>query len=170
VIVPSIGLPVEGYTTLDMPVERMWNIQLDVGRWRDWNTCFACSAMIGGGPLELGGTLVFVFNPIQRRYWYKMPAVAKIVELVPCRRVTWEVKLPGFHALHSYRFERLDESRCRYGSWEVAEGPLYRIAEGFWLAHFGYVCESSLRGARGLAGSGRPPRYTRAQTPTKNLK
>ena len=101
VIVPSIGLPVEGYTTLDMPVERMWNIQLDVGRWRDWNTCFACSAMIGGGPLELGGTLVFVFNPIQRRYWYKMPAVAKIVELVPCQRVTWEVKLPGFHALMS---------------------------------------------------------------------
>jgi hypothetical protein len=168
-IVPSIGLPVEGYTTVDMPVERMWEAQLDVSRWPTWNTCFAWSTMIGGR-VELGKTLAFVFNPIERRYPYRMPAVAKIVEVVPYERLTWEVKLPGFHALHSFRFERLDDSRCRYGSWEVAEGALYRIARGFWLAHFGYVCESSLRGARGLAGSGRPLRYTRAQTPAKNVK
>jgi hypothetical protein len=157
VIVPSIGLPVEGYTTLAMPVERIWGVQLDVARWHEWNPCFAWSHMLGGRT-ELGKTLVFVFNPIQRRFPYRLPAVAKIVELEPCERLTWEVKLPGFHALHSYRFERLDDDTCRYGSWEVAEGALYRVARGFWLAHFAYVCESSLRGARGLAGSGRPPR------------
>lgn len=168
-IVPSIGLPVEGYVTLDMPVERMWERQLDVSRWREWNTCFAWSAMIGGR-VEVGKTLVFVFNPIERRYPYRMPAIAKIVELVPYSRMTWEVKLPGLHALHSYRFEKLDDSHCRYGSWEVAEGSLYRVARGFWLAHFAYVCESSLAGAIELSGSARPPRYTRAQTPTKNLK
>ena len=156
-IVPSIGLPVEGYTTLDMPVERIWGFQLDVPRWHEWNTCFAWSRMIGGR-VELGRTLLFVFNPIQRRYPYRLPAVAKIVELEPYERLSWEVKLPGFHALHSYRFERIDDSTCRYGSSEAAEGSLYRSARGFWLAHFAYVCESSLRGARDLAGNGRPPR------------
>jgi hypothetical protein len=157
VIVPSIGLPVEGSTTLEVPVERMWAAQLDVPGWHEWNTCFAWSRMVGGR-VELGKTLLFVFNPIQRRFPYRLPAVAKIVELEPYERLTWEVRLPGFHALHSYRFERLDDRTCRYGSWEVAEGALYRVARGFWLAHFNYVCESSLRGARGLAGKGRPPR------------
>jgi hypothetical protein len=81
-----------------------------------------------------------------------MPAIARIVECEPQRLVTWEVTFPpGFHALHSYRFEGLEGNRCRFGSWEMAEGPMYRVGRGFWLAHFRYVCRSSLAGAHALA-------------------
>ena len=76
--------------------------------------------------------------------------MAEIVELERCERVTWEAALPGFHALHSYRFEDLGGGNCRFGSWEVAEGAAYRATRRFWLAHFRFVCSESLAGAATL--------------------
>ena len=149
-------LPIEGYRELELPVERMWEEFADVSRWPEWNPCF-WRARVVGGELRLGARLVWVFNPIERRYLYKLPATAEIVELDHCERVTWEVRLPGFHARHSYRFAALGRDRCRFGSWEVAEGTLFRATRRFWLAHFRYVCAGSLAGAEGLAGRLGPP-------------
>lgn len=144
------ALPIEGYVALDMPVERLWAIFNDVPGWSRWNPCFWW-ARVAGGELKQGALLYWCFNPIRPRYLYKMPAMARIVEYEPFRVITWEVtSLPGFHARHSYRFEALAPDRCRFGSWEVAEGPVYRRLRGFWLAHFRYVCRSSLAGARTL--------------------
>ena len=80
-----------------------------------------------------GATLVWTFNPIKPRYPYKLPARAEIVEFERNDRVTWEVRAPGFHALHSYRFAEVGPDSCRFGSWEVAEGPAYRALRRFWL-------------------------------------
>ncbi len=143
--------PVEGYVELEMPVERLWDAFTDVASWSDWNPCFWRSRVLGG-ELREGSTLVWAFNPIEPRYLYKMPAIAKVVELERHERVTWEVLLPGFHAIHSYRFAALGEGRSRFGSWEVAEGAAYRATQRFWLAHFRYVCRESLAGARTLPG------------------
>jgi hypothetical protein len=143
-------LPIAGSVELELPVERLWEIFLDVPGWARWNPCI-WRARVRGGELREGATLVWAFNPIERRYLYKLPAAAEIVELEPCDRVTWEVRFPGFHALHSYRFAAVDERRCRFGSWEVAEGPAYRSLSRFWNAHFRYVCRESLRGARALS-------------------
>jgi hypothetical protein len=136
---------------LEMSVDRLWEIFLDVPAWSQWNPCIWRSS-VRGGELREGAKLVWAFNPIQRRYLYKLPAVAEIVEVFPRRRVTWEVSAPGFHALHSYRFAELGSDRCSFGSWEVAEGPSFRALRRFWLAHFRYVCTQSLSGARSLAG------------------
>ena len=133
-----------------MSVERLWQAFLDVRRWPEWNGCFWRSRVLGG-ELRVGATLVWAFNPIKRGYLYKMPATAKVVELEPHDRVTWEVSAPGFHAVHAYRFAALDDGRCRFGSWEVAEGTAYRATQRFWLAHFRYVCRESLAGAERLA-------------------
>ena len=148
-IAPTPPLPIEGDVELPMPVDRLWEIFMDVPSWPDWNPCIWRSG-VRGGELRLGATLVWAFNPIRPAYLYKMPAAAKIVEFEPHDRVTWEVKAAGFHALHSYRFAAIDESNCRFGSWEVAEGPGYRSLRRFWLAHFRYVCRESLAGARTL--------------------
>ena len=134
-----------------MPVERLWEIFLDVRGWPRWNPCIWRSA-VRGGELREGATLVWAFNPIRDRYLYKLPAVAEIVEVVRAERVTWEARAPGFHALHSYRFTELGPDRCRFGSWEVAEGPAFRTMRRFWVAHFRYVCRESLAGAHSLAG------------------
>ncbi len=143
-------LPVEGSVELAMPLERLWNIFCDVPAWPRWNPCFWWSRVLGG-ELKVNTILYWWFNPIRPQYHYKMPAIARIVECEPQRLVTWEVTFPpGFHALHSYRFEDLGGNLCRFGSWEVAEGPIYQICRGFWLAHFRYVCQSSLEGAQKL--------------------
>jgi hypothetical protein len=134
-----------------MPVEALWHAFMDVERWPEWNPCIWSARVKGGAELAEGATLIWAFNAIKPRYLYKLPARAEIVELVPHDRVTWEVNAPGFHALHSYRFAGLGPDRCRFGSWEVAEGPAYRALRRFWLAHFRYVCRSSLDGAQALA-------------------
>jgi hypothetical protein len=143
-------LPIAGSVELDLPVGRLWETFLDVPGWPSWNPCIWRSR-VRGGVLREGATLIWAFNPIERRYLYKLPATAEVVELVECDRITWEVRLPGFHAVHSYRFASLGEHRCRFGSWEVAEGPAYRALRRFWLPHFRYVCRESLAGARTLS-------------------
>ena len=143
-------LPIEGMTEVSLPVERMWDAFADVPGWRDWNPCMAW-ARVSGGELKEGATLYWAFRPLRRRYLYRMPAVAKIVECEAQRKVTWEVRAVGFHARHSYLFEPLGPDSCRFGSWEVAEGPSYRLMRRFWLAHFRFVRDQSLAGARALA-------------------
>ncbi|HWH45167.1 MAG TPA: SRPBCC family protein [Thermoleophilaceae bacterium] len=145
------GLPVAGHVDLELPVDALWRTFQDVPGWPRWNPCIWRARVAGGRPLGEGAAIEWVFNPIRRAYPYKMPARATIVEFVPNERVTWEVSLPGFHAIHSYRFAELGEDRSRFGSWEVAEGALFRATSRFWLAHFRYVCRSSLDGARTLA-------------------
>ena len=152
-ITPTPPLPIEGWADVEMPVDRLWEIFMDVPGWSRWNPCI-WRARMRGGELREGATLVWAFNPIKRGYLYKMPAAAEIVEVVPSERVTWEVKAPGFHALHSYKFEQAGPDRCRFGSWEVAEGPAFRAMRRFWLAHFRYVCRESLAGARALGEGG----------------
>jgi hypothetical protein len=142
-------LPIAGSVELALPVQRLWEIFLDVPGWASWNPCI-WRARVRGGELREGATLIWAFNPIERRYLYKLPATAEIVEFEPCDRVTWEVRAPGFHALHAYRFAAIDERHCRFGSWEVAEGPVYRRLSRFWNAHFRYVCRESLAGASAL--------------------
>jgi hypothetical protein len=142
-------LPIEGKTEVALSAERMWEVFADVPRWPEWNPCM-WRARVAGGELREGATLQWAFNPIERRYLYKMPAMAKIVEFEQGRLVGWEAKLPGFHALHRYEIEPLGPESCSFGSWEVAGGALFRATRRFWLAHFRFVRDASLTGARGL--------------------
>lgn len=152
---PDPALPVEGFADVDLSADRMWATFADVRRWHRWNPCI-WRARIQGGELEVGAQLRWVFNPIRTWYPYKLPAVARIVEVEPGRKVTWEVRAGGLHALHSYLIEPVDDGHCRFGSWEIAQGPGFRWLRPFWLAHFRYVCRASLDGARALGDALKP--------------
>jgi polyketide cyclase/dehydrase/lipid transport protein len=154
-IVAGPHLPIEGSVELAMRIDQLWQAFMDVERWPSWNRCI-WRARVRDGELMEGATLAWVFNAIRPWYPYKLPARAEIVEFERNDRVTWEANAPGFHALHSYRFADLDGERCRFGSWEVAEGPMYSAMRRFWLAHFRYVCRSSLAGAQKLAENPSP--------------
>jgi hypothetical protein len=144
-------LPIEGSVELPIPVATLWRHFRVPRTWPRWNECFWVAGVRGGVVVE-GRHLVWAFQPIRPAYLYKLPAVARLVEVVPERRVTWEVTaLPGFHARHTYWMEPLGEKNCRFGSWEVAEGPIYGLMRGFWLAHFRFVRDESLEGASRLA-------------------
>jgi len=143
-------LPVEGSIELDIPVERLWQIFRHVRLWARWNRSI-WMAGVTGGQLAEGEQLVWAFQPIRPEYLYKLPVTARLVDMVPERRLTWQVTiLPGMHARHTYWMEPISEARCRFGSWEVAEGPLYRLLRPFWLAPFRFVRDESLAGARHL--------------------
>ena len=133
-----------------LPVGELWHSFSRVRGWPSWNSCM-WTATVTGGELAEGRTLVWAFQPLRRYLLYRLPAIARLTEVVPERRVTWQVTLlPGFHARHTYWMEPLDDQRSRFGSWEVAEGPLYRLFRPFWLAHFRFVCRESLAGAERL--------------------
>ena len=155
-------LPIAGSVELPISVAELWQRFANVRGWPTWNPCMWTATVTGGlslaagAPPREGQLLVWAFNPIQRRYLYRLPAIATLVEVVPEQRMTWEVTLlPGMWARHTYWMEPLAGGGCRFGSWEVAEGPAYRLLRPFWLAHFRYVRRQSLIGARRLAGSGR---------------
>lgn len=146
-------LPIEGSVEVNIPVEVLWRVFRQVRGWPSWNPCFWIAG-VRGGTLAEGRTLLWAFEPIKPQYLYKLPAIATLVEVVPARRVTWEVTaLPGFHARHTYWMESLGDGRSVFGSWEVAEGPLYHLLRPFWLAHFRFVRDASLDGAAGLGGA-----------------
>lgn len=141
-------LPIEGAIDVDMSLTDLWRFFADVSGWPTWNACFWWAR----GELKAGTTLYWFFNPVRPRYLFRLPVIARLTECIPERVVTWEVTaLPGFRARHTYRFESLGPNRCRFSTWEIAEGPLYRILRRYWLAHFRFVCSSSLEGARSLS-------------------
>jgi hypothetical protein len=155
-------LPVAGATELPISVGHLWSIFERVREWPAWNPCMWTATVSGGptlaasGPLAQGRQLIWAFEPIRPWMLYRLPVMARLVEVVPERRVSWEVTVvPGMWALHTYWMEPLGEGGCRFGSWEVAEGPTYRLMRPFWLAHFRFVRDASLEGARGLIRSTR---------------
>jgi glyoxylase-like metal-dependent hydrolase (beta-lactamase superfamily II) len=142
--------PVQGAVEVDIPAPVLWELFNRADWWPRWNRCFFWAR---NRELKLGRQLVWCFEPIRRWYPYKMPAVARIVEVEPERKVTWEVTVnPGFYARHTYFMEDLGGGRTRFGSWEQAMGAQIRFPPTgkFWVAHFTFVKDRSLEGAREL--------------------
>ncbi len=140
--------PVTDSVELDVPVSVLWEAFNRSRRWSWWNRCFY---WVFNRRLVKGKQLIWCFQPIRWWYLYKMPAIARIIEVEEERKVTWEVTaLPGFYAHHTYFVEDLGDGRSRFGSWEKAFGWGFRLTRRFWLAHFRFVCERSLEGARRL--------------------
>lgn len=141
-------VPVEGSVDIDVPADVLWELFARPNLWQRWNPCFLWAH---NRSLVNGQRLVWCFKPIKRSYPYVMPAVANIIEVVPGRKVTWEVDaLPGFYAHHTYSVEPLPGGRSRFRSWEKANGAGFVRTRRFWLAHFTFVKDSSLEGARKL--------------------
>ncbi|PTL85600.1 MBL fold metallo-hydrolase [Vitiosangium sp. GDMCC 1.1324] len=143
--------PVQGTVEVDIPIDVLWAFFNRADLWPRWNECFLWAK---NRDLKWGHQLIWAFHPIRWWYPYYMPAMAKIVELEsqgPARKVTWEVSvLPGFYARHTYHMEDLGSGRTRFGSYEKAMGKSFNLMKAFWVAHFTFVKDRSLEGARSL--------------------
>ena len=140
--------PVAGTVEVEVPLAMLWHTFANPKSWPKWNTCFYWAH---NRELVLGKQLIWIFQPIKWWMLYKMPAMAKIIELEPYKKVTWEVTvLPGFYAHHSYHMQDLDNGRSSFGSWEKAYGWSFRLMKKFWIRHFTFVKDRSLEGARYL--------------------
>ena len=140
--------PVTGTVDISVPIDELWACFSRADQWPRWNPCMF---WVENRDLVPGEELRWVFEPIEWWYAYKLPARARIVEVEFERKVTWEVRfIPGFYARHTYLLEDLGDGKTRFGSWEQAEGASFLLLEPLWLAHFRFVKEASLRGARAL--------------------
>jgi glyoxylase-like metal-dependent hydrolase (beta-lactamase superfamily II) len=142
--------PVQGTVDVAVPIEVLWESFTHANWWPRWNKCFFWAH---NRDLQMGQKLIWAFQPIRWWYLYKMFAIANIVEMHDGRKVTWEVTaLPGFYARHTYHMEDLGDGRTRFGSWEQAHGAQIRfpLTKKFWVAHFTFVKDRSLEGAREL--------------------
>jgi len=140
--------PVAGVVNINIPIATLWECFTHANGWPRWNSCFFWAF---NRNLILGQQLIWVFQPIRWWFLYKMPAIAKIVEVEPQHKVTWEVTaLPGFYARHTYHMEDLGDGRTRFGSWEKATGWSFRLMKWFWIPHFEFVKNRSLEGAKKL--------------------
>lgn len=140
--------PVQGTVDLDIPVDVLWTFFSQANLWPRWNKCFT---WVHNRDLTLGQQLIWSFEPIRKWYLYKMPAIAKIAEVEPQCKVTWEVTaFPGMYARHTYHMEDLGNGRTRFGSWEQGMGPGFNLTRWLWLPHFTFVKDRSLDGARYL--------------------
>ena len=140
--------PVQGTVDVNIPADVLWETFRRGNWWPRWNRCFF---LVKNRDLIPGEQLIWAFDPIKPWFFYKMPAAAKIVEVVPGSKVTWEVVvLPGFYARHTYHMEDIGDGRSRFGSWEQAMGWGFRLTKWFWVAHFVFVKDKSLEGARYL--------------------
>ncbi len=140
--------PVAGTVDVAVPTDVLWDCFTRANEWPRWNPCMF---WVQNDQLVPGQELVWVFEPIRWWYAYKLPACARIVELEAGRKVTWEVTfIPGFYARHTYSLQDLGDGRTRFGSWEKAAGPTFRLLQAFWLAHFVFVKDQSLLGAQAL--------------------
>jgi glyoxylase-like metal-dependent hydrolase (beta-lactamase superfamily II) len=140
--------PVQGSIDVAVPADVLWKAFDRPWLWPRWNPCFF---WCGNRRLRLGDRLVWCFEPIRPWYLYKFPAFAKIVELEPGRSVTWEVTaVPGMYARHTYSIDPLPDGGSRFTSWERAHGWGLRLSRAFWIAHFTFVKNRSLSGARQL--------------------
>lgn len=137
--------PIEGSVAIDIPIDILWECFSKPNLWPRWNKCFF-SAM--NKKTVVGKELIWCFKPIKWYYPYLFPAMAKIVEVKKNTKVTWEVRImPGFFARHTYFMEDLGQGKSRFGSWEKAYGPAFRLMKKFWIAHFEFVKNESLKGA-----------------------
>jgi cyclase len=143
-------VPVQGTVEVDVPIAALWEAFSHANWWPRWNKCFF---WVHNHNIVTGQKLIWAFQPIRWYYFYKMFAIANIVEVDNQRRVTWEVTaLPWFYARHTYHMEDLGNGRSRFGSWEQAMGAQIRFAPTlhFWIAHFTFVKDRSLEGAQTL--------------------
>lgn len=140
--------PVAGTVDIDVPAEVLWQCFRQANLWPRWNPCMFWA---NNPDLVLGQQLMWAFEPLRWWYLYKLPGVATLIEVEENRKVTWEVTvMPGFYARHTYSIEDLGEGRSRFGSWEKAMGPMFRALQFFWVAHFVFVKDQSLKGAQTL--------------------
>ena len=119
--------PVHGTVDIDVPAPVLWQCFKDASLWARWNPCMYWAS---NRDLVLGQKLIWAFEPLRWWYFYKLPGVANLIEVEENRKVTWEVVImPGFYARHTYSIEDLGDGRSRFGSWEKANGPMFRALE-----------------------------------------
>ena len=107
--------------------EKVWQVFKDLGQWPEWNEGVVEAKWVSGEPWAKGSTFQFsavtgkrknTFNPI-------------IIESNPESQVVWQGKLWSIKALHTYKFEQVDQTKTKVTTREEFSGALLSLGKKF---------------------------------------
>jgi hypothetical protein len=86
--------------TIPAPPDAVWDVLTDIDRYEEWNPF----VLRGSGPVEVGGRLELVIQPVGGRAMTFRP---RVTHLEPSRRFAWLGRLWGLPGLFegAHRFE-----------------------------------------------------------------
>jgi uncharacterized membrane protein len=124
---PEQDAPVEQSTSIDVdaPVERVWEVLLEVERWPEWASTVTSVRRLDDGPLAVGSR-VRVEQP-------KIPPTEYVVtELEPSRSFIWVATGPGVRTIARHVLEDLGTGGTRVTLAVEQAGPVGTVMGRFY--------------------------------------
>ncbi|WP_406036654.1 SRPBCC family protein [Micromonospora sp. NBC_00898] len=104
-------------TEVAADLDRVWAVQVDVEGWPEWAPSVRSVRRLEPGPLTLGSS-ARLEQPGLR------PAVWRVTEFDPPRRLVWESAAPGVRSRGEHRLTSLPDGRVRVELALAQTGPL----------------------------------------------
>lgn len=99
-------MPILETIEIAAPVERVWDVTLDLDRWPDWTPTVTAVEVLGPTPLDVGSS-ARLSQPGSR------PAVWTVTALRAPEEFAWETRALGTRVLAVHRLESLAPDRTR---------------------------------------------------------
>jgi hypothetical protein len=91
---------IEESVRINANIERVWEIFIDLSRWRGWNTALNVVSSIENGPIAEGKSFTCVMRPLVFAVHLKPLAI----EVLPCKKVVLSGNKFGIRARHEFLF------------------------------------------------------------------
>ncbi len=108
---------IESEIIIDALPQRIWEVLLDLGSWKDWNPFIIESE----GEVAVGERLKNTMLNGEKTYVFK----PKVLKVEKHREFLWRGRLimPGiFDGRHGFRIEAMDNGQCRFVNYEKFSG------------------------------------------------
>ncbi|HEX4019019.1 MAG TPA: SRPBCC family protein [Frankiaceae bacterium] len=110
---------------IEAPVERVWNVLMDVEKWPDWSPTMTSVKRLESGMFRPGSTARIKQPKLAEAVW-------RVSAMVPQRSFTWSTRSRGVTTVARHTVLALEEGGTRVGGQIDQTGPLSLIAKVFF--------------------------------------
>lgn len=96
---------IEESVRINANIERVWEIFIDLSRWRGWNTVLSVVSPIENGLITEGKSFTCVMRPLVFAVYLEPLAI----EVLPCKKVVLSGNKFGIRARHEFLFNGNEE-------------------------------------------------------------
>jgi uncharacterized protein YndB with AHSA1/START domain len=110
---------------IDAPVERVWDVLMDVERWPDWSPTMTTVERLEPGMFRPGNSARVKQPRLPEAIW-------RVTAMVPQKSFTWSTRSRGVTTVARHVVAELEEGGTRAGSEIDQTGPLSLLARAFF--------------------------------------